>query len=184
LTDQPENRWRRWGFLRQIKLNAIRVARIKSSPDAVARGIALGVFIGFTPFFGFHIAIALVCAFLLRQNKIATFAGVWVTNPLTAPPIYYLEYSVGRMLLAQPAPGYERFNYELIGQMIKENNWEIMRYIGAPWMLGSLVLGIPAALICYALTFRLIPSLRQYKFRRWPRRLRRFLPGEEKDNQP
>jgi len=154
--------WRRWGFFRQFKLNVIRLARLRSEPDAIGRGMALGIFIGFSPTFGAQIFLAIFFAFLLRQNKIATFVGVWITNPLTAPLIYGLEYQVGRMLLGFPPLSLAQFKYEF--------NWEMGVQVGAPMLLGSLVLGIPFAIIGYSITVRLVPSLRHWKIPRWPRR--------------
>ena len=154
--------WRRWGFFRQSKLNIIRLARLRSSPDAIGRGIALGLFIGFTPTFGVQILLAILFAFLLRQNKIATFVGVWITNPLTAPLIYGLEYEIGRILLGYPSLGSNQFTHDF--------SWSMGMHVVAPLMLGCLVLGIPSAIIGYAVTVRLIPSLQQWKIPRWPRR--------------
>lgn len=175
LSDHNENRWQRFGLLRQFKLNVIRLARIKSSPDAIARGMALGIFIGFTPFFGFHILIAVACAFVLRQNKIAAFVGVWITNPVTAPFIYALEYEIGRMLLGKPGLGHKVFHSPL--------SWDTAMQLGLPLALGSVVLGIPFALISYALTLRLVPALRHYRIPRWPKPLRRLLPTKSEDDQ-
>ncbi len=154
--------WRRWGFPRQFKLNLIRLARLRSEPDAIGRGLALGLFIGFTPTFGVQIILAILFAFLLRQNKIATFIGVWVSNPLTAPLIYGLEYSLGRMLLGMPPLAADYPVFEL--------SWSLGADIAVPLLLGSLVLGIPAAIIGYSLTVRLVPSLKRCKIPRWPRR--------------
>ncbi len=176
MNDPSDNRWQRFGFFRQFKLHLIRLARIKSSPDAVARGMSLGVFIGFTPFFGFHILIALLFAFILRQNKIATFVGVWVTNPVTAPFIYALEYETGRMLLGMPPIGMAVFSREL--------TWNTAVQLGLPLGLGSVVLGLPLAMISYALTLRFIPWLRQYRIPRWPKPLRKLLPGDNKNEKP
>jgi len=156
--------WRRWGFFRQLKLNIIRLARLRSEPDAIGRGLALGLFIGFTPTFGVQIILALLFAFLLRQNKIATFIGVWVTNPVTAPLIYGLEYSIGRLLLGMPPLAADHPGFEL--------SWSLGADIVGPLLLGSMVLGIPAAIIGYSLSVRLIPSLKQCKITRWPRRMK------------
>lgn len=168
MSQRSDQQWQRWGLLRQFKLNMIRVLRLKSSTDTVARGFALGVFIGFTPFLGFHILIAIACAYILRQNKIAAFAGVWITNPVTAPFIYGLEYEVGRMLLGQPSIGFVNFRHDI--------TWDMARQIGAPLFLGSFVLGVAAAIISYALAVRFLPALRQYRVPRWPRHFRRLLP--------
>ncbi len=154
--------WRRWGFPRQFKLHVIHLARLRSDPDAVARGMALGLFIGFTPTFGFQMFLALLFAFIFRQNKIATFIGVWITNPLTAPLIYGLEYQVGRLLLGMPPFDMSNFNLEMLCSLGPK--------VGVPLVVGSLVLGIPIAMIGYSLTVRLVPSLRQWKIPRWPRR--------------
>lgn len=152
--------WRRWGFFRQFKLNVIRLARIKSHADAVARGLALGVFIGLTPTFGLQIFLSLGLAYLLRQNKLATFVGVWVTNPLTAPFIYGLEYEVGRILLDIPAV--YSFDFHL--------SWKMGSRVFGPMLLGSVVLGIPAAIIAYLLGLKFVPVLRKSRIPRWPRR--------------
>jgi uncharacterized protein (DUF2062 family) len=152
--------WQRFGLFRQFKLNVIRLARIKSHADSVARGLALGVFIGFTPTFGLQIFLALALAYLLRQNKLATFIGVWVTNPLTAPLIYGLEYEVGRILLGMQ--GVYAFDFHL--------SWHLGARVFGPLLLGSVVLGLPSAIIAYALGLRFVPVLRNSRIPRWPRR--------------
>jgi uncharacterized protein (DUF2062 family) len=157
--------WRRWNFFRQFKLNMIRLLRLQAEPDAVGRGMALGLFIGMTPTFGIQMFLALLFALLLRQNKIAALIGVWCTNPLTAPIIYGMEYEVGRLLLGMPHPqGHLQFNYEVLSGF----GWQVI----APLCFGSIVLGIPVAIIGYALTVRFVPSLRQWRVPRWPRRRR------------
>ena len=155
--------WRRWGFFRQFKLNLIRLVRLRAEPDAIARGMALGLFIGMTPTFGVQMFLALIFAFILRQNKIAALIGVWNTNPLTAPFIYGMEYEVGRLFLGMSHPETPiAFSLEAMTTL----GWQL----AAPLAVGSLVLGIPVALIGYALTLRFIPSLRQCRIPRWPRR--------------
>lgn len=156
--------WRRWGFFRQFKLNVIRLARLRSEPDDIGRGMALGLFVGFTPTFGVQMLLALLFAFLLRQNKIAAVIGVWVTNPVTAPFIYGLEFQVGRLFLGMSPHS---------GHLPHEISWSMGIQVGGPILLGSLVLGIPVAIIGYSLTVRFIPSLRQAKIPRWPRRRKR-----------
>jgi len=165
--------WRRWGFFRQFKLNIIRLARIQATPDTIARGMALGLFIGMTPTFGVQMFLALIFAFILRQNKIAAVIGVWNTTPVTAPFIYGLEYEVGRVLLGLPHP-----------QMALEFTYEALRGVGwqvvAPLWFGSIILGVPVALIGYALTLRFVPTMRKWRIPRWPRRRREN--KEEKGN--
>lgn len=161
--------WRRWSLIRQAKLNMLRLLRLKDSPDQIAKGVALGIFIGMTPTFGFQMAIAVFFAFLLRENKLAAALGVWITNPLTAPFIYALEYESGRLLL-----GLERAHLpqELSFAAFNSLSWSVI----VPLCFGSLIYGIVCAILSFALTLRLIPVVKAWRIPRWPRphwRLRR-----------
>ena len=155
--------WRRWAYLRQLKLNLIRLMRLKDSPDRIARGMALGLFIGMTPTFGVQMGLALVLALLLRENKLAAVLGVWVTNPLTAPFIYGLEYEVGRRLLHLPLPDIElRFTYEYLQHL----GWQVI----LPLCLGSLLFAVVFSAFGYITTLKSVPVLRKWRIPRWPRR--------------
>ncbi len=67
--------------------------------SSVASGIALGLFIAFTPTIPFQMFLAATLAVLLRINVPAAVVGVWVTNPVTALPIYVTASRLGRRLL-------------------------------------------------------------------------------------
>ncbi len=69
------------------------------TPREVARGLAIGVFIAFTPPVGLQMLAALVIATAARANRAAAVAAVWITNPATAIPIYVLCYRVGVWML-------------------------------------------------------------------------------------
>jgi uncharacterized protein (DUF2062 family) len=68
----------------------------------VARGAAVGVFLGFVLPFG-QIPASAVCAKYLRLNLPVTVAGTWITNPITTVPIYYAIYLFGVWLLGPMA---------------------------------------------------------------------------------
>lgn len=154
--------WRRWSFFRQFKLNLIRVIRLRATPNDIAKGMALGLFVGMTPTFGVQMVIVLALAVLLRENKIAALTGVWVTNPVTAPVIYGLEYEIGRVLLHLPRPQMQlQFNYESLVEL----GWQVV----LPLSLGSLIFGLVVGSIGYAVTLRMIPVVKQWRIPRWPR---------------
>lgn len=154
--------WRRYGFIRQIKLNLLRFLRLRGAPDEIAKGVALGIFIGLTPTFGFQIVLALFFAWLLKENKLAALVGIWITNPVTAPFIYALEYESGRLIL-----GMERvrlpaeFSFSAFGHL----SWEVL----LPLLVGSLLYGILCASLAYAVTLRMIPVVKTWHVPRWPR---------------
>jgi len=157
--------WRRWSYFRQLKLNLIRLMRLQDSPERIARGMALGLFLGMTPTFGVQMILALCAAILLRENKLAAVIGVWVTNPVTAPFIYGLEYESGRFLLGMPHPAMAiQFNYQFLQQL----GWQVI----LPLCAGSLLFGIAAALVGYVITLKFVPAMRKWRIPRWPRRRR------------
>jgi len=72
-----------------------RFVRIRGNPHEISLGAALGLYLGMTPFLGFHILVALFLAALFKWNKIAAGVGAWITNPVTAPVIYGINWFVG-----------------------------------------------------------------------------------------
>ncbi len=144
----------------------LRLVRLQASPDEIAKGVALGIFIGMTPTFGFQMAIAVFFAFLLKENKLAAALGVWITNPVTAPFIYALEYETGRLLLGM---GRAHLPGEFAFSSLTSLGWEVL----LPLCLGSLIHGILCAGLSFALTLRLIPTVRTWHIPRWPRPRRR-----------
>jgi uncharacterized protein (DUF2062 family) len=158
--------WRRWSFIRQLKLNLLRLVRLQASPDDIAKGLALGIFIGMTPTFGFQMAIAVFFAILLKENKLAAALGVWVTNPVTAPFIYALEYESGRLLLGM---GHTHLPDKFTFSSLTSLGWDVL----LPLCLGSLIYGVLCAVLSYALTLRMIPNVRAWHIPRWPRPRRR-----------
>lgn len=155
--------WRRWAYLRQFKLNLIRLLRLKDSPEQIARGMALGLFVGMTPTFGIQMGLVLFFAIFLRENKLSALLGVWVTNPLSAPFIYGLEYELGRHLLGLPLASIKlHFNY----QFLQHLGWQVL----LPLCLGSLIFALLAAFLGYFVTLKVVPVLRRWRIPRWPRR--------------
>ena len=57
---------RRWFHEHSLKLLAIR-----DTPEAIAGGVAIGIFFGFTPLIGLKTALTILFAWLTRSNIIA-----------------------------------------------------------------------------------------------------------------
>lgn len=58
-------------------------------------GIAIGTFVALTPTFSVQMLISGVLAYFLRANIPFALLACWLTNPVTMPIIYPLEYKVG-----------------------------------------------------------------------------------------
>lgn len=97
---------------------------------AVARGVALGVFLGFVVPLG-QFPAAIVLASVCRANVVAALAGTLVTNPLTVAAVYAAAFWVGRRVL-------EWLPSRALGDVVSE----LPAGAPAPGWLGSLAVGL------------------------------------------
>ena len=104
---------------------------------SVSIAMAVGLFLAFQPIPGQVILAALV-ALWLRCNLPLSVVMVWVTNPVTMPPVYYFNYKVGTVVLQVPP---------LVGRFELSMDWisQRMADIWLPLVIGSLLVGVVAA---------------------------------------
>ena len=74
-----------WG--RAISYVLHRLRRLPDPPHRIARGVAAGVFVCYTPFFGLHFFLAAFLAFLMQGNIVAALLATFFGNPVTFPLI-------------------------------------------------------------------------------------------------
>ncbi|MDO6836034.1 DUF2062 domain-containing protein [Pseudoalteromonas carrageenovora] len=107
-----------------------------------ARGaFAVGLFFSFIPV-PFQMVLAAAGAILFRVNMPISVALVWLTNPLTMPPIFYGSYLVGTLILNQPE---QHFVFEASWEWFLQS----IETIGPAFLLGSLVCASIASIIAY-----------------------------------
>ena len=142
----------RWLHEHSLKLLAIR-----DTPEAIAGGVAIGIFIGFTPLVGLKTALTILFAWLTRSNIIAAVIASAAHDILwpVMPVIFRWEYDVGFWLLSQPhrlPPSLTKAHLDL--HFLR--NWTNLLTVGKPLLIGSLVCSAPFALISYLFTKRLV----------------------------
>lgn len=76
--------------------------RVPDTPERTAFAFSFGVFLGFSPFLGFHTLLGVAVAFLFRLNKIAVMVGVWSNVPWLAVPFYAFAAWVGVRVMGLP----------------------------------------------------------------------------------
>lgn len=108
---------------------------------SVSMAFAVGLFAAWIPTPG-QMAIVAVAAFYFRANLPISVALVWITNPLTMPPMFYFAYIVGLKLLGQNLPS-NNFEFSV------DNIMSSLSIIGGPFLFGCLFLGIVSSAIGY-----------------------------------
>lgn len=127
---------------------------------SVPRSFSIGVFFAFMPF-PFHMLFAAICSIYFRANLPLSVTLVWITNPLTMPPIYYFAYVVGAHILHSPPT---TMHFEVSMSFLSAEFEAVWR----PFVLGSFVLGVAFAIVCN-IAIRLIWRLSVVK--RWRARV-------------
>ena len=86
-------------FRRQMRYFFLRFIRLKGDPSSLARGVAVGLFIGVTPTIPLHTILTLALALVCRGSKIAALLSSWlISNPLTFFPQYYFSWKIGSLV--------------------------------------------------------------------------------------
>jgi uncharacterized protein (DUF2062 family) len=73
-----------------------RILHIDDSAHRIALGVAVGFFVAWTPTIGFQMALTIAIAAAVRANKVVGLPIVWISNPVTAVPLYYYNWVIGR----------------------------------------------------------------------------------------
>ncbi|MDR6431423.1 type IV secretion system effector BspA [Brucella pseudogrignonensis] len=156
--------WPRRSFARSFKYGGKRVLRITASPHAVAAGLAVGVFSAFTPFFGFHLIIAIVLAYFLAGNIAAAALGTTLANPITLPFIWGSTYELGRFVISGDIESAPPLHLGHALQTMKFG--EVWTPLLKPMLFGSTILGAIFAVIAYFVTRFAVTAFRRRKLER------------------
>lgn len=72
------------------------------TPGRLAGAVGVGVLIGCSPFYGFHLALCVVFARLFRLNQLLTYLAAHISLPGLAPFLVLVEIQAGRLLRGAP----------------------------------------------------------------------------------
>jgi len=108
---------------------------------AVARAFGIGMFWAFIPV-PFQMVFAAGVAILWRGNIPLSVALVWISNPVTIPPIFFATYLLGAWLLGSPP-------VDLPGEITVDWFLTSLDTIGKPLFVGSLIVAFVAGGIGY-----------------------------------
>ncbi len=87
--------FRKKGFRRFWKENII---KSQEPPHKKAAAIALGVFVGISPFWGLHTLLIFLLAAIFRVNKVVAFLFSNISIPPLIPVIVYASYQAGSLI--------------------------------------------------------------------------------------
>ena len=107
---------------------------------SVAGALGIGMFFMWWPV-PIQMYLVAAMAIVIRVNLPLSVATVWITNPLTMPPMFYFAYIVGTWLVGAPKLDFE-FELSLDWLMSLGPIWP-------PFLAGCLFLAIANGLLAY-----------------------------------
>jgi uncharacterized protein (DUF2062 family) len=108
--------------------------------ETLAKGVAIGMFIGMLPLIGLQILVSAILCYFMRANIAAAALATLVSNPFTAPGLIWMQLRLGHWI-APAFVGMDNTHYE--------GTTKFLVTYGKPLLVGSLVSAAVAALISY-----------------------------------
>ena len=101
---------------------------------SVSMAFFVGLFMAFVPLPS-QMIMAAAAAIFIRCNLPISVGLVWVSNPITMPPMFYFAYKVGAWILDSPE---RKFSFDLSWEWLGTE----LSAIWEPFLLGCAICGI------------------------------------------
>ncbi len=150
-----------------------RVLHIKDTPESIALGVTLGTLIAITPTVGIQMLLVILFGTLIGANRLAGIVMVYISNPFTLIPIYWLDYAVGTRLLGMQPIAREAFETAVLGsvdRLMKLEVWAAVQMLWTgntqilwPTLVGGTLLGFLVAIPVYPITLRAVRAAQRLR---------------------
>lgn len=147
------------------RLSALYVKIVKEQKPAgfIARGWALGVFIGSVIPFGFQIYVALPLSFLFRCSKVGALTGTLITNPVTILFLYPAQCWVGSRLIGRGL-SWDAVTQAMNG-VLERQDWATLMHLSGElitsFFIGGFILASIATPVVYFTVFQMVKAYRK-----------------------
>lgn len=145
-------------MLRRLREMLHTLLMLDDTPHRIALGMAIGLFIAWTPTVGIQMLLSIPITWLARANRIAGLIGVYLSNPFTFLPMYWIDYRLGAIVLKDPLT-FAEFQTIVAGD--GTSGWlDVFAKVGVelavPMFVGGIILGAITSVLGYAGTHWLV----------------------------
>ena len=151
----------------KAKLAALydKIVKERKSAEFIARGWALGVFVGSVIPFGIQIYIAVPLSFLLKGSKIGALTGTLISNPLTILFLYPAQCWMGSRLLGKDI-SWDAISEALKG-VLSHQDWsslsQLSGHLVTSFFAGGLLLAAFFTPLVYFIVLHLVRNYRRVR---------------------
>lgn len=153
-----------------------RILGLNDTPHRIAWGVALGTFVCFTPTIGIQILLYVAVASVVRANRVSGMPILFLSNPVTALPLYYSEWWLGATILHGSAEGDGQRLIDALERLQANDmadtlwSWAYWRDLtfsildlGVEIWIGATVIGVLASAPVYFVAKRAVVGYRRRK---------------------
>ena len=128
-----------------------RIAGEGATPARLGWAVGVGILIGTSPFFGFHLAICLVVATILGLNRAVTYLAANISGPWLAPFIVFASVQSGHLLITGKWLPMHLDSFRTV------DPWSFSE----AWILGGVAVGVVLGAPAGVMTFYVLKRYRQ-----------------------
>lgn len=143
----------------------MKAVRDKGTPEYIARGWAIGMFVGFAVPFGLQLAISIPLSFLLKGSKLGAVLGTFTTNHFTIFIIYPVQCWVGNRILCGNL-SLNRIQC-MMRDVLRFQDYETLFNMGlevaASFFAGGLLFAAVSTPVCYYAVRRIVINYRHLR---------------------
>jgi hypothetical protein len=146
-----------------------RVLHVDDTPHRIALGVAIGIFICWTPTMPFQMILTFSLSWLLGANKFVGLPFVWLSNPLTLVPIYGPSYVLGSWLIGSDFRGFHllieatRVGGGFVDKFL--TMWDAFLQVFWELWAGSVLVALVLGVLCYFAVYRMVVVYRRFRHR-------------------
>jgi uncharacterized protein (DUF2062 family) len=153
--------------IRGVRDLFIALLYVKETPERTAMAFSIGVFLGYSPFLGFHTVLGLALAFVLKVNRVPVLLGVWSNMPWWVIPYYAAATWTGMKVTGfhmDPAALKELVHLGVHGGFLEASFWSRLGTQAGfliSFGVGSTLLALILSLAVYPVTLKGIRAYRR-----------------------
>ncbi|MCE5278024.1 MAG: DUF2062 domain-containing protein [Planctomycetaceae bacterium] len=140
-----------------------KILRLDDTPHRIALGVAIGIFVTWTPTIGAQMVLVVALCTLFRANKVVGVPLVWLSNPFTLVPVYGPNYWAGVQVMKLFG---REYTWQAFWNAFKtalqstptwyekvQHWWGALDPILVPLWVGSVLVGAVLGIIAYVATY-------------------------------
>jgi hypothetical protein len=130
-----------------------------ATPQEIAWGASVGVFLGVFPTFGLGIPVSIGLAYLFGFNRASAIVGSTIMNPITTPFFWAVSALLGKFLTGVDISG-------MVDKWRSREIFSLGRETVVAYLLGNLVLSVGISVIIWIIIYFGANKYRELKQRR------------------